>query len=97
MAITTRAWLYIRSGMDSVRIEMEEGSITISGPGERYRRRELADITAAMLEHSALERELVRQGWSLERMTTERRSGEDRRAGLRGPERRRAFRVIPSD
>jgi hypothetical protein len=40
-----------------------------------------------------LEQQLVRDGWSLEQMTTERRSGADRRMAARS-DRRRDLRLI---
>lgn len=90
---TTRAWLYVRD-LRSIRIEIRDGSITIAGPGQLLRRQEYGDNCAAMLEHSSLEHELVRHGWSLEQMTTERRSGQERRAGTRGTDRRRGLRLV---
>lgn len=90
---TTRAWLYVRDGQ-SIRIEIREGSISVAGPGQLRRQQECGDNCAAMLEHSSLERELVRNGWSLEQMTTERRSGGERRTGTRGNDRRRGLRLV---
>jgi hypothetical protein len=86
-AVTTRAWLYVRDGQ-SVRIELAGGSLVISGPGDAFQHRHYGDEVAAVIEHSALEQQLVRDGWSLERMTTDRRSGVDRRARARGERRR---------
>ena len=76
-----------------MRIVVDRGSIAVFGPGEDFRRHEFADTMTAMLEHAAIEQQLVSDGWSLEQMTTERRSGDDRRQS--GPsERRRGFRLV---
>jgi hypothetical protein len=89
----TRAWLYVR-GDQSVRIVMDAGSLAVYGPGELFRSHRYHDDAAATLEHSVIEQQLVRDGWSLERMTTERRSGADRRKSERRSDRRRAVRLI---
>jgi hypothetical protein len=72
---------------------MEKGSLTVYGPGASVHRDEYTDAAAAILEHSILEQELVRDGWSLERMTTERRSGRERR-GTIAIDRRRGLRLV---
>ncbi len=72
---------------------MDGGSLAVYGPGDLFRRHLYGDVAAATLEHSSIEQQLVRDGWSLERMTTERRSGADRRKSVR-PDRRRALRLI---
>ena len=92
MPNTTRAWLYVR-GDQSVRIVVDKGSIAVFGPGAAFRRHELADTMTAMLEHATIEQELVRDGWSLEQMTTERRSGHERRQTA-PRERRRGLRLV---
>jgi hypothetical protein len=68
---------------------MDGGSLAVYGPGELFRDHHYDDDAAATLEHSTLEQELVRDGWSLERMTTERRTGGDRRKAVRADRRRR--------
>ena len=95
VANSTRAWLYVR-GDQSVRIVMDGGSLAVYGPGELFRHQRYNDDAAATLEHSALEQQLVGDGWSLERMTTERRTNSDRRKSVRA-DRRRGLRLIPSD
>jgi hypothetical protein len=85
---TTRAWLYVREAL-SMRVELQDGTITVYGPGEQCRRLQFTDNVDAMLELSRLEQDLVHDGWSLEQMTTERRSGQDRRTASRGSDRRR--------
>ena len=92
MAHNTRAWLYVR-GDQSVRIFMDGGSLAVYGPGELFRSHCCEDDAAATLEHSIIEQQLVRDGWSLERMTTERRSGDEQRKNAR-PDRRRPLRLI---
>jgi hypothetical protein len=84
----TRVWLYVRDGQ-SVRVELAEGgSLAISGPGDAFQQHDYGDDVAALIEHSAVEQQLVRDGWSLERMTTDRRTGTDRRTRTRGERRR---------
>ncbi len=72
---------------------MAGGSLAVYGPGTLFRRHSYDDDAAAMLEHSTLEQQLVRDGWSLERMTTERRSGADRRKAGRS-DRRPGLRLV---
>jgi hypothetical protein len=90
---STRGWLYVR-GDQSVRIVLHRAAVTIYGPGELCAAHEYKDSMTAMLEHSAFERELVADGWSLELMTTERRSGVERRSSPRGSDRRRDLRLV---
>jgi hypothetical protein len=92
VANTTTAWLYVR-GDQSVRIVMDGGSLTVYGPGDLFSLHAYDDRAAAMLEHGNVEQQLVRDGWSLERMTTERRSGSDRRKVARA-DRRRGLRLV---
>jgi hypothetical protein len=92
VAHSTRAWLYVR-GDQSVRIVMDGGSLAVYGPGDLFRRHDYHDDAAAVLEHSVHEQQLVRDGWWLERMTTERRSGSDRRKTAR-TDRRRGLRLV---
>jgi hypothetical protein len=75
---------------------MDGGSLAVYGPGELFRHQHYGDGAAATLEHSALEQQLVGEGWSLERMTTERRTGGTRRKTARS-DRRRDLRLIASD
>ena len=74
---------------------MDGGSLAVYGPGEVFRHLHYDDDAAATLEHSTLEQQLVRDGWSLERMTTERRTGGDRRKAVRA-DRRRGLRLVNS-
>jgi hypothetical protein len=90
---TTRVWLYVRS-TQSVRIVLNGPVLTIYGPGDLQTRHEYADSITAMLEHSAFEKDLVADGWSLEQLTTERRSGIERRSTARGADRRRDLRLV---
>jgi hypothetical protein len=75
---------------------MDGGSLAVYGPGELFRRQHYGDDAAATLEHSTLEQQLVGEGWSLERMTTERRTGSERRTTVRA-DRRRGLRLISQD
>jgi hypothetical protein len=84
--------LYVRAER-SVRIVMEDASLAVYGPGELFRQHDYEDVVAATLAHSTLEQELVRDGWSLEQMTTERRSRSERRTQTRG-DRRRGLRLV---
>lgn len=72
---------------------MDGGSLGVYGPGELFRREQYGDDAAATLRHLTLEQQLVGDGWSLERMTTERRTGSDRRKSVR-TDRRRGLRLI---
>jgi hypothetical protein len=72
---------------------MDGGSLAVYGPGELFRHQHYDDDAAATLEHSTLEHQLVGDGWSLERMTTERRTGGDHRKAVRR-DRRRGLRLI---
>jgi hypothetical protein len=93
VASSTTAWLYVR-GDQTVRIVMDRGSLAVYGPGDLFRHHSHDDDAVAMLEQSVLEQQLVRDGWSLERMTTERRSGADRRKQVRAHDRRRGLRLV---
>lgn len=93
MPNSTRTWLYVRGGQ-SVRIVMDRGSLAVYGPGDLFRHHSHDDDAVAMLEQAVLEQHLVRDGWSLERMTTERRSGTDRRMQVRAHDRRRGLRLV---
>jgi hypothetical protein len=73
---------------------MDRGALAVYGPGDLVRHHSHGDDAASMLEQSRLEQQLVGDGWSLEQMTTERRSGADRRHRVRGDDRRRSLRVI---
>jgi hypothetical protein len=73
---------------------MDDGSLCTYGPGALFRRHECGDVAAATLEHSRMEQELVHDGWSLEQMTTERRSGLERRHATRGSDRRRSLKLV---
>lgn len=93
MLRTKRAWLYVR-GSQSIRMVVEDNALLVYGPGDVFRRTEHGDLVAAMLEHSNREQDLVADGWLLEEMTTERRSGRERRAGTRGSDRRRGLKLV---
>jgi hypothetical protein len=92
---TRSVWLYSR-GRDNVRIEVRELGhalqLVVSGPGTRQSAYDFADA-AALFEHQASrESHLLAQGYCLERFSTERRKGTDRRQQPRhqGADRRRS-------
>ena len=86
----SRAWLYVRFH-ESVRIVIDGGNVVVYGPGTRFNRTQFPDEMGAALHHAGLEDALIREGWTLEHLTTERRSGHERRAAPRGgPDRRRS-------
>jgi hypothetical protein len=84
---TTRAWLFVR-GPESVRIVSDEASIAIYGPGRRFSHSRFGNDVEAALHQAAVEQALVHSGWSLERLTTERRSPHRQRILPREAERR---------
>ena len=73
MSPSTRAWLFVR-GPESVRIVIDGTGVGIYGPGEHFRHATFPEELDATLHQAALEQELVLDGWTLERLTTERRS-----------------------
>jgi len=84
------AWLFVR-GEQSVRIvrNRTQLELSIDGPGADRQRREFADEDALLQFQRSFEQRLTADGWELQSMH-ERRSGLDRRAVPRGPDRRRA-------
>ena len=93
MSTATRAWLFVR-GPESVRIVVEGASVAVYGPGTRASHCTLGEAMDATLHQADLERALVFDGWSLEQLTTERRS-PTRDAAARHPERRNNLRLVP--
>lgn len=84
----SRAWLYVRSS-ESVRIVIDGGDVAVYGPGRHFSHSHFPDEMDATLQHATVEDALIRNGWILEELTTERRLGGDRRAAPRpAPERR---------
>ena len=69
----TRAWLFVR-GSESVRIVIEGTSVGVYGPGSRFSHSRFGEAMDATLHQAAVEHALVRDGWMLERFTTERRT-----------------------
>lgn len=76
--VDTKAWLYVK-GRESVRIVVSGHSVDVYGPGADFSRSQFPEPMDAALHHAALEDSLVRSGWALEQLTTEHRSGNDRR------------------
>lgn len=88
---TTRAWLFVK-GPQSIRIVVEGPSLAVYGPGRRVSHSQFGEEMDATLQQAAVERSLVRQGWTLEQLTTERRGSD---ASAPPPiERRRTFRLV---
>ena len=78
-----------------MRIVIDAAVVAVYGPRTDFSHSEFRDEMDAVLHHAALEERLVRDGWTLETLTTERRSGTtDRRANSRGTDRRRHLRLI---
>jgi hypothetical protein len=90
---TTRAWLFVK-GPQSIRIVVDGPSLAVYGPGRRVSHSEFGGEMDATLQQAAVEQSLVRQGWSLEQLTTERRASEG--SGPPEVERRRPFRLVHS-
>lgn len=84
------AWLFTRDA-ESVRIvrAADPAGITyllVQGPAEAVEHRRFDDVVECMNYQADLERRLVAEGFSLERFTSDRRTGD---AGRRSGERRR--------
>ena len=93
IASVETAWLFTR-GAESVRIIRAvspdgELRLIVNGPGDASEVHVFDDVLACVSHQSDLERRLVAQGYSLERFTTERRSGAADRRGRTRSERRR--------
>ena len=90
-ATTTRAWLYVK-GPESIRIVIDGVSVAVYGPGPRFNHSHFGEEIDATLHQAAVEQSLVLDGWTLEQLTTERRSTPARPP--RGAERRGAMRIV---
>jgi hypothetical protein len=95
LSITTRAWLFVR-GSESVRIVIEGTSVGVYGPGTLVRHCTFAAAMEATLHQADIERGLVMEGWTLEQLTTERRSAQAETSGAAPPGRRRTLRLVPA-
>ena len=92
--VTSRAWLYVRSNQ-TIRIVVDGASVIVHGPGDQFSHTRYREEMDAVLHHTAVEEALVRKGWSLECLTTERRAGRDRRSARRpGSDRRQALHLV---
>jgi hypothetical protein len=95
IASVETAWLFTRGAL-SVRIvrAVTPGGrihLMVAGPDDAADTREFDDVVACVNYQSDLERRLVAQGYTLERFTSERRTGgDDRRARSRTDRRRGA-------
>ena len=81
-------WLYTR-GRESVRIVVEGAHLSVFGPGTEERSETYDSEDEALFQQKLLEQRLILRGWGLDRLITDRRSGQERRDGSRGTERRR--------
>lgn len=90
---TTRAWLFVK-GLHSIRIVVDGPSLAVYGPGRRVSHSQFGEVMDATVQQAAVERSLVRQGWSLEQLTTERRASQT--SAPPAVERRRTFRIVHS-
>jgi hypothetical protein len=92
---TVRAWLFVR-GAETIRIVIDGTSVTVNGPGPRLDPRIFDDEMDATLFQAELERALVQDGWTLEELTTERRSPQPDVPTSRPHERRLStLRLVP--
>ena len=87
--MATLAWLFVRSG-ESIRILRDPGTFVLRVEGPGYNREVHSFKEEAELAEFqwAYEARLQADGWVLG-ASHERRSGRDRRANSRGPDRRR--------
>lgn len=83
------AWLFLRGG-ESIRIARDPRAFVLKVDGPGYEREVHAFKDEAELDEfqRGCEERLVADGWVLA-ASQERRSGRDRRAGSRGPDRRK--------
>jgi hypothetical protein len=94
VGVVRNVWLFTR-GPQSVRIirASMRGSrmnLLIEGPGPAAATLEFHDVMSCMRYQADVERHLVADGYTLERVQAERRSGQDRRRTPRdAPDRRR--------
>ena len=73
MSAITRAWLFVR-GPESVRMVIDGATLVVYGPGSRVSHSRFSEEIDATLHQAAVEQSLVHDGWTLERLTTERRA-----------------------
>lgn len=78
-------------GPESVRIVSDGVIVAVYGPGSRFSQSRFREELDAALHQSAVERALVLDGWTLEQLTTERRSGSP---AVFHPERRAHLRLV---
>jgi hypothetical protein len=91
---TTRAWLFVR-GPESVRIVLDGVAVGVYGPGALVSRRTFGEEMDATLHQADVEQALVRDGWTLEQLTTERRSADREASTTARPERTSTLRIVP--
>jgi hypothetical protein len=96
LSITRRAWLFVR-GPESVRIVIEGASVGVYGPGTQVSRRSFGAEMDATLHQADVEQGLVMEGWTLEQLTTERRSADPEASTGTRSERRSTLRIVRED
>ena len=79
-----------------MRIVIDGTSVSVYGPGALVRTRTFAAEMEATLHQADVERGLVMEGWSLEQLTTERRSAESERSTAAEDGRRRRLWLVPA-
>jgi hypothetical protein len=77
-----------------VRILIDGTSVGVYGPGDRVSHSTFSEEMDATLHQADLEQALVLDGWTLEQLTTERRSAR-LDTSPRHPERRSNLRLVP--
>jgi hypothetical protein len=82
--------LFVR-GSESVRIVSDGKIVAVYGPAAQFSQLRFREELDAAVHQAAVEQELVLNGWTLEQLTTERRSGS--RAAFH-PERRAHLRLV---
>ena len=78
-------------GPESVRIVSDGAIVAVYGPGSRFSHSRFREELDAALHQAAVEHALVLDGWTLEQLTTERRSSP---ATAFHPERRAHLRLV---
>jgi hypothetical protein len=79
-----------------VRIVIEGASVEVYGPGTVVSRRTFGADMDATLHQADVEQGLVMDGWTLEQLTTERRSAYPEPPTATRSERRSTLRIVPA-
>ena len=75
---------------------LEGSAIGVYGPGPLVSRRTFAEAMDATLHQADVERALVVDGWTLEKLTTERRSADRKTYTSTRPERTGTLHIVPN-